>query len=163
MTDWTQRQVDRQDTQVWLPLGAFLLSIRAQVLGVLLRSTENSMRRRTQHSGGWGGERGGGKREYKHNLMSHIQTQSSVGGGVSLDQSVSVCSAGWGQCGWSSGIRQTLHSPALLQPGGCCAGTPLKGPEADRSLSHSSQPNIRTKVTPSSLRPHLAQRTHLSV
>lgn len=81
MTDWTQRQVDRQDTQVWLPLGAFLLSIRAQVLGVLLRSTENSMRRRTQHSGGWGGERGGGKREYKHNLMSHIQTQSSVGGG----------------------------------------------------------------------------------
>ena len=88
-----------------LPLGALLLSIGAQGLGVLLSgSTENSMRRQTQHSGvGWVGGgleglEGWGKREYKHNLMSHTQINCSVkgegfggiGSEVSLGQSVWV-------------------------------------------------------------------------
>lgn len=119
MRDWTHRQVDRQDTQVWLPLGAFLLSIRAQVLGVLLRSTENSMRRQTQHSGGWGGERGGGKREYKHNLMSHIQTQSSVGrGGRGQSGSVSLSV----QCGVGSVWVELRHQTDTPQSSSSSAG-----------------------------------------
>lgn len=92
-------------------LAVLLLSVGARGLGVLLSgSTENSMRRQMQYSGvrKWGR----GKREYKHNLKSHIETGCSVRWGV----------RGGSGLVWSSSSRQTLNSPALLQPCGCCAG-----------------------------------------
>lgn len=54
------RQVDRQ-VQVWLPLGALVLSVGTRGLGVLLSgSTENSMRRQHSGVGEGGGWVGGG-------------------------------------------------------------------------------------------------------
>lgn len=159
-----------------LPLGVLVLSVGTRGLGVLLSgSTQNSMRR--QRSGG--GERGGWRVRENIKAVKLVTFKQAVCGWGVRGESGSV-----GQCHGSARACQGEEGVCVSAAGAPAADAPqsssssvvwmlswfwllgLLGPEADRSLSHSTEPRTRTKVTPSTLNlrnlsPVL--RTHLAV